>query len=697
MKTTIIILFSFLSMCAISAQEDSIPTPIEESEILPLALIHKNYGDSIVLRWAPTKTDAWITGMANGYRIQKLEINQDLEAVGDWDTLVTGLILPYSIEKFKQEIAEHTMDVFLAAAAESMYGFQLEHGENLGSGNIFELAEEYSDRFSICLLSADMSQRGATGLGWRFVDKNVEASSKYIYRVYVPGNDSINILMDQTILADVDSFEMTSPFVFDVLEKEGQVDLRLPREKNDAYFTSYFIEKSSNNGESWKKLNEIPFVQPLTDHKIGNKEYIIYRDTGLVNYTPFLYRVRGYTPFGELSQYSEPIEGMGKDRTPTRLPDRFKAAMNENMTMEIDWEYDQEPDDIGGFILARSKRPFDPQTPVHEDQLSPNTRSYIDVSPSTSSNNFYTLYVIDTAENVTYTQSTYGDYVDTIPPSLATGFDYKIDTLGRVELSWNLGPEKDLYGYHVYFSNSKSHYPNNATKSVLQDTIFRDSLDLNSLTETAYYRVTALDFNYNVSGFSEWIEVKKPDLVAPSSPLITGHLSKENGIEIKYVGSSSKDVVKYELHRQEGNGIWKKVSSYSTPNYDPIIDKDVNKGEKYRYRLYAIDDAENKSKLTYDYVARAKLSRILGTIEDFSVYSENKKAIITWKYSGSENDHIKIYRATNGGDFTLIRSVKASNNSMKDYMVRENQKLEYRIALETKNGKVLDMSEVVIL
>ena len=194
---------------------------------------------------------------------------------------------------------------------------------------------------------------------------------------------------------------------------------------------------------------------------------------------------------------------MARDRTPPRIPERFMAKMNEDMQMEIQWEYDDEPSDLGGFILSRSIRPFDPQTPIHEEPLDPRTRSYIDQSPNTIANNFYTLYVLDTAQNVSYTQATYGSYVDSIPPQPPTGIEYEIDSTGKVVLSWNLGKEEDLLGYHVYFANSRSHILHNVTKLVLQDTIFRDTFDLQSLTETGYYRITAIDFNYN--GFDIFI------------------------------------------------------------------------------------------------------------------------------------------------------------------------------------------------
>ena len=691
-----ICILSLIIVMNVTGQADTIDYEQEvDSDELRLALINKHYGDSIVLRWAPSRIDGWITGMNSGYRIHRLQLDDAYEPVNDWDTLIAPLIMPYSIEKFKQEIAKHPGDDFLAAAAESMYGFQLEYKDETYGKNIFDLADEYNDRYSICLISADLSSRGAEGLGWRFIDKNIVKGQKYVYRVFAPGEDTISIRLDATTLAEIDTLALNSPEITEIIEKEGQIDLKLSREVNDEYFSAYLIERSGNEGLSWDRLTDIPWVQPLTDHEIGNKDYMVYRDTGLVNYTPYLYRVIGLNAFGEQSEASESVSAMARDKTPPRIPEKFMAKMNEEMQMEINWEYDEEPEDLGGFILARSIRPFDPQTPVHEDMLDPQTRSFIDASPNSIANNFYTLYVLDTAQNVSYTQATYGSYIDSIPPSPPTGMTYEIDSSGNTVISWNLGQEEDLLGYHVYFANSRRHMLGNVTKMVLQDTVFKDTFDLQSLTETGYYRITAIDFNYNVSDFSDWLEVVKPDIVPPSGPIITGHRSLTNGIAIFYEESSSKDVESYILERKT-DGKWKTVSQISAgKSAGSIVDTSrMEQGSLYRYQVRAIDDAQNVSNETYVYTARSKLPVLTGKIKTFDIDSDERKAEIKWSYVGRDSDLVKLYRSTAGRPFRLIRTFEAAKRLGKDFTIRNREQLEYRIVLETKDGIVLDSSPI---
>ena len=230
---------------------------------------------------------------------------------------------------------------------------------------------------------------------------------------------------------------------------------------------------------------------------------------------------------------------------------------------------------------------------------------------------------------------------------------------------------------------------------MIQDTIFRDTFDLQSLTETGYYRITALDFNYNVSGFSDWLEVVKPDIVPPSSPIITNHESLNKGIAIYYVESSSKDVEYYILQREKGSS-WIAIDSvdhFKSKGF--LVDStDLELGSLYRYRIRAVDDVGNISKLTYNYTARTKLPTLTGEIKTFDVSSDKKKAMLKWKYSGRDSDLVKLYRSTNGRPFQLIRTFNASKRKGKDYTIQNKENLEYRIVLETKNGIVLDTSPV---
>lgn len=695
-----IILITLITSLSAWSQSDTTTIDLPLAEDLHLGLIAKDYGDSIVLRWAPSREDGWIVGMNNGYRIQRLELDNNYEPVGDWDTLSFPTIYPYSIAEYKQKIVTSDDD-YLTASAESMYGYQMEYGEDFSSKNLLDRADEFRDRFTICLLMADLSSHAATGLGWRYADKDIRPQSTYLYRVYSPGEDTTAIKLDNSVITGNDTSEITTPIIFDIIQKENQVDLQMNRALHDSHFTAYFFERSADNGKSWSLLNALPYTQPLTDQStIGNKEYIIYRDTGLVNYVPYLYRAIGLTPFGEYTAPSVPIRGMGKDRTPPRLPERFKAAMNANMQMEVNWEYDSEPDDLLGFILTKSLRPFDPHQPVSEDLLPPDTRQYIDDNPTTVNYNFYTLYAVDTAQNVSYTQSTYGEYTDSIPPLPPSNITYQIDTSGHLQLMWPMGQEEDLLGYHVYYANNKKDYLSNISESVLQDTVYTDTLNLYNLQEKTYYRITALDFNYNVSAYSEWVVVERPDIVPPSSPIIIDHRASEESITIEFKKSSSIDVVNYMLLRWDpSTSKWNTVGSLSSDfSKEEIADTtNLTQGMLYKYKLVAEDEAGNTSRDTYTYTARTRLPKLEGKILNASITKEKKKITLEWTYQGRMDDIIRVYRATGTENFTLIKSYDANDKKGFDFLRKAETNYIYKIALATSDAQILDMSDEMIV
>jgi len=660
-----------------------------------LGLIARHDGDRIILRWAPSSVEYWLEGQKYGYRVDRLRLDDKLEPAGEWDTLYMGLRKPYAVDEFKQRLKQHPDDKYLAIAAEGTYGYQLKLKDKGGASNPLAAAAEFKDRFWACLLAADFSATAADALGWRLEDRKIMPRGTYLYRVYVPAGDTVALKMDASIIVQYDEQEaIRRPVIEKAEELEGQVDLLLPRLYNEKSFTAFDIERSDDNGKTWHRLNEQPYVQPLTDQAIGNETYIVYSDTGLVNYQPHWYRVAGYTPFGDKSQPSDVIKAMARDRTPPALPDSMKVEMTAGQQMKVTWYYAHPSPDLKGFILGRSRRPFDNVQKVHDGLLGPRTRSYVDKSPSAINNNYYTLFVIDTAGNVAYSRSVFGAYKDEEPPAAPHHIRYEIDTNGIVKLTWPMGKEEDLMGYHVFFSNSKQQYPVNVTGKVLRDTVFYDTLDLKTLHEKVYYRITALDINYNVSPFSDWVEVVKPDLVPPTAPLIISHKGLDNGILFRVKKSHSRDVVRYELDRSTDGHNWHTVRQIPAAKMAGTITDDsaeLVKGKLYRYRLRAVDDAGNKSKVAYVYTARTRLKRPTGSVSRFDVSVTQKKRVkLSWDYIGRDSDRVNLYRKNAAGQWILIKSVNAADRHAMDYTTKAGHTYTYQLKLLTHNDRVLD-------
>src|SRR5690606_18156447 len=149
--------------------------------------------------------------------------------------------------------------------------------------------------------------------------------------------------------------------------------------------------------------------------------------------------------------------------------------------------------------------------------------------------------------------SYYAQLVDSIPPVVPSGFAGKIDTTGIVTLKWDRNPDSDLLGYRIFRSNFEEDEFVQLTEGPVLTEEYFDSIPLNSLTETIYYKVAAVDQRYNISDASDALELKKPDKVPPVAPVLRNPEASAASITISWIPSSSADVEKHVLYRAESS------------------------------------------------------------------------------------------------------------------------------------------------
>lgn len=695
MKNAILIIITFF-FCSFAAAQEKQDTSMHNPKIQLKGIFT---GDSVILRWAPDTPEGWIIGMKNGYMVERLEIDKNHEPVSKWKTLTSQPLKPFSIKKWKSIFKKDTSDIYGMMAAESLYGKYQGRGQEIkpkSAGEIILEAQDFEERFLICLISADLSALGAKGMAWRWCDKTAKKGKIYIYNVYCQQKD-INEVSLESSAVEINTAKSYNPvpIITKFEEKERQVDILLDREYHQKLFTAFYFEKSIDGGKTFMKMNRAPYFNPLADQNgIGNKDYIVFVDTLQQNYQPALYRVRAVSPFAILSPYSDTIKAMGRDKTPPPAPDSIKAKMLKNGTMEIKWIINKPVDDLNGFLIGRSKKPYKNFDLLFDDPLPADTRYFIDKNPNTLSPNYYSLFTIDTAGNASMAKAVYGEYVDSIPPNPPLGLQGSIDSNGIVSLKWNMGQEEDLLGYHVYFANDSTHYWNNVSNNVVQDTVFSDSITLRSLTEKIYYRITALDYNYNVSDFSGILELKKPDLIPPAAPILVKWKNTENSIKLIYHKSHSEDVEYYKLLRKNKTGIWDTIHTYYANNIpDTLFDNKLRPYTYYNYALIAVDDAGNESGIAYVLTVKTKAVMPKGKILSFDIKNDEKNVRISWEYKGNIDDYIFIYRAETGKKFSLLKSIKANKKSFIDKKVHQNIKYRYRLIAQTIRGKELDYTD----
>jgi hypothetical protein len=274
-----------------------------------------------------------------------------------------------------------------------------------------------------------------------------------------------------------------------------------------------------------------------------------------------------------------------------------------------------------------------------------------------------------------------------------------IDTSSVVHLNWDLGKESDLQGYRVYYSNSPDHEFSNITPQILKDTTFRDTIEKRTLTKHIYYRIAAVDNNYNHSKLSPWIKVKRLDVIAPVAPIFSTIEVLDTAVVLKWINSSSDDVKSQYLYRKmQGESDWTLISKYENhPFQNEFIDRNFEKKKFYEYRLQAIDSSGLKSEFSPIGSVRTYDNGLRKGITEFTLLFDKEKGknVLNWKYEEKGDYQFWIYRALKNQPITKYKVVKGASRMFEEEVVNGgNNQYQYAIKVVYKNGGESPLSPI---
>lgn len=616
-----------------------------------------NAPDSIVVRWAPSSVQAWERFNLYGCRIERLDVSTKERAARK---LNLDTLKPITLEMMKQRLLNNT---YAPIIAQALYGKEM--APNTGNlGAQMAAADQAKLRWSLCALYADIDPVIAKALGYRWVDKDVSATGYYLYRVI-----SLDPEYADTALVAVDREQGADAVPhgpsLEAVEQEGSIGVRWERALVNRSFSAYWIERRQGSG-AWQRLNKAPFV-PM-DNERGAGSYYTYTDTTIArDYLPYTYRVLGITPFGMVSPEATEIVAFGRDRTAPKNP-VMKSVKDERGRLVVHWEQPESTADLKGFRVEKTYHAQAAYVPLHRDLLAPSTRQFTDTSSFLLGENHYRVWAVDTAGNESVSLSGYGILADSIAPAPPVRLQGTIDTTGLVTVHWPLGKEQDIYGYRVFFANAADHNFNNLSPEPIQDTVFHDTIPLRTLTKDIFYRVVAVDRNFNHSPMSATLRLKKPDVVAPVAPVFERYTVNDSAVVLHFVPSSSSDVERHSLlRRSEIDTVWHEMINWtvsSTPR--TWTDRTVIAPKAYTYVMQAVDSAGNRSPrsvpLEVRLPARAQhdaVTRVMATAMDDVVQ-------VGWTAPSGKVKHCVIYRSRDGAPATTIGSAPAGTNTFVD-------------------------------
>jgi fibronectin type 3 domain-containing protein len=662
-----------------------------------LKLIVRPLPDSILLRWAPANFEGWDAGNKYGYKIIRFTLMRNGEMVSQPapEQLTPEPIKPWPLQQWDKIIDK---DNYAAIAAQAIYGetFELTATRKTSVFDVVNKVKEQDSRFSFALFAADQSPLAAKASGVWFTDRKVVKGEKYLYRVILASPAGIVTSDTAFAYTGVDEYlPLPKPLELKAEFGDKGVIIHWDRKILNYVFNSYSLERSED-GKNFTQLNKEPIVYAKSE-EFQDADELLFIDSLAVNGKPYYYRVIGHTAFGEKSPPSVIVSGKGTDEIKV-VPEISKGSeMNGQILLK--WTYpEQEITRIAGFKIARSSS-FKSRYDTISRLIAPGVREFTDKKPLPA--NYYKVLVIGKDGTFKGSVPSMVQLVDSIPPAPPTGLKAVADTSGKLILTWKANTEEDMYGYRIYRANASNEEYSQITVSPIQDTIFIDHINLKTLTRKIYYQLMAIDKRQNHSGFSQPLEVERPDVVPPAPPALKGIKSTTKGVTLEWIKSTSDDVVKHLILRKE-----KGKSDYQVIKEIPVndtlkvyTDSSALVNTVYHYQVIAQDKSGLKSVPSAEMAGQKMASDSPDGLGEISYKADRKnfKIILKWNNPSEKVSRYIIYRkAGENGTLTVYANIPGDKPEFVDSRIKADTTFTYMVQAMLSNENRMMSKQVKV-
>ncbi len=490
---------------------------------------------------------------------------------------------------------------------------------------------------AVFVLTAARDAAVAQALALSYLDEDVVEGQQYTYRIATAAAPPVYQLVPGlfTIETVADAYEYHNEVWF----YEGDTWINFVWEENDR-LSLYMVERKDPGADVFVPLNEAPRIN-LRGNAFDDFRRASFRDENLENYQRYTYRFYGHNVFGEKILFAE-VDAMSRDRTPPEQPRVLNAEHHKPDEVLLEWEMNDPPaPDLFGFVVARAHNPEGDYQIIHPQLLPPGIRSFTDTSFVKDRLNYYVIQAVDTAFNVSSSLPVAVTLIDTIPPARPVFLSGSIDTTGVVTLEVQKNTEADLMGYRLFKANDPDHefsviFEGFVDNRSLRDEIpavFTDTVTLNALTPKIYYKVQALDFNFNQSEFSETMVIERPDTIPPTTPVFRNVISSTSNITLYFALSESHDVAGHTLYRSADlSEPWQVHSGLANDDVH-YEDTEVEQGITYYYSIRARDHSGLYSNYARPVTAKAYDDGVRPPVQNLALETVNDDTLIlTWEY-----------------------------------------------------------------
>lgn len=691
-KYSLIICIGFLLLFSVFTNAQQEPTTVIKTK-------GRFINNSVELRFFPDRKSTMNLAFKAGFIIERAENNTNRFTE-------IGRAIPFTDLQW-QEAANKTNDQEEKNELELAQDFYLDVLEDSGSFMSFnngiediknqKAAEDF--QLMVSLLTAIKNPTAAKGLGFSYVDYTVKKGTDYTYRVKLATTSPIYKIT--SVPYQIKTVSSNSGVKNKVYVKTGDTKLGFVW-KDHTDLSGVDVERTIDGKNV--KLNDAPIYAIRGGNYDGPKR-TGFSEENLINYQEYTYRFYAQTLFGERVQFAE-VTAMPRDLTPPQKPFLKQPQHVKPDEVHIEWKMNAPvAGDFKGFAISRSEKNNGSFTLLHNKLLPKDARKFIDKSFITGKTNYYLVQAVDTTNNISSSFPVAVSLIDSIAPSKPIFIEGKIDTTGITTIKIKKNPETDLMGYRLYRSNAAEHEFSVIKENFLSidsldskvQTTYKDTVTLKSLTPYIYYKVEALDFNHNTSEFSEVLKVKRPDKIAPTTPVFKKVKSTVDQIELEFALSKSIDIKEQILYRKiDLKAPWEKyITLKKDQNY--FSDKEVKKDIVYYYSLRAIDESDNASPYAIPVKGKIYNTSIRLPVKNLKAILNEGKTTISWSYKDfNKETYFVIYKKNKNGEF--VQHGRSSElNFIESEKSSKNTNVSYAVKVFTKDGGQSKLSNELIV
>jgi len=304
---------------------------------------------------------------------------------------------------------------------------------------------------------------------------------------------------------------------------------------------------------------------------IGTTTGTSFSDTGLAEYTTYVYRIVAYDAGGNESVPSSPLTATTVDGTPPTVPSNLQGAAASTSRIDLTWTASTDNAGVAGYRVYRNG----------SEVGTASGTSYSDTGLSEATSYSYTVAAYDAEGNLSSPCAAVAVYTaDATAPSVPSNLQGTAVSTSQINLTWTASTDNlGVTGYRVYRNGILVGSPAGTSYS-----------DTGLSEATSYsYRVLAYDATGNESAQCGAVAVSTLDATAPSVPSnLQGTAASTSQINLTWTASTDNvGVTGYKVFRN-GSQVGMTVST-------SFSDTGLSEATSYSYRVLAYDAGGNES------------------------------------------------------------------------------------------------------